>query len=311
MRRPTTTSLLKPYESWVDFAGNLKNEASIINFIAAYGTHALITGETTVDGKRAAAMAIIFGTIRRCRASPTIRTRRDEARVIGVPADAEDFLNGTGAYAAALGGLDNVDLWIGGLAEKILPFGGMLGSTFNFVFEVQMESCRTPTASTICSGSTACTCSARWRTTPSPAMIMRNTDATHLPSDVFSTPGLILEVDQTRQFNDLGWRRYWRAPTRPAERHPDPAGHPQQPRHRRAGHATTCAIRATSMSCSAAPRATTSSPRAKATTRSTAMAATTRSRAAPATTSSMPARVTTSSATSAVTTTSSSATATT
>ena len=35
------------------------------------------------------------------------------------------------------------------------------------------------------------------------AMIMRNTDATHLPSDVFSTPGLILEVDQTKQFNDL------------------------------------------------------------------------------------------------------------
>ncbi len=34
-------------------------------------------------------------------------------------------------------------------------------------------------------------------------MIMRNTNATHLPSDVFSTPGLILEVDPTRQFNDL------------------------------------------------------------------------------------------------------------
>ena len=30
---------LKPYESWVEFAGNLKNEASIINFIAAYGSH--------------------------------------------------------------------------------------------------------------------------------------------------------------------------------------------------------------------------------------------------------------------------------
>ena len=41
--------------------------------------------------------------------------------------------------AATIAGLDNVDLWIGGLAEKIMPFGGMLGSTFNFVFEVQME----------------------------------------------------------------------------------------------------------------------------------------------------------------------------
>lgn len=34
-------------------------------------------------------------------------------------------------------------------------------------------------------------------------MIMANTNATHLPSDVFSTPNLILEVDQSRQFNDL------------------------------------------------------------------------------------------------------------
>ena len=48
-------ALLKPYESWVDFAGHLKHEASIINFIAAYGTHALITGQTTVEGKRDAA----------------------------------------------------------------------------------------------------------------------------------------------------------------------------------------------------------------------------------------------------------------
>ena len=38
-------------------------------------------------------------------------------------------------------------------------------------------------------------------------MIMRNTDATHLPSDVFSTPGLILEVDRTKQYNGLGRRR--------------------------------------------------------------------------------------------------------
>ena len=32
-------------------------------------------------------------------------------------------------------------------------------------------------------------------------MIMRNTDAIHLPSDVFSTPGLILEVNQSLQYN--------------------------------------------------------------------------------------------------------------
>ena len=29
---------------------------------------------------------------------------------------------------------------------------------------------------------------------------MLNTDVTHLPADIFSTPDFILEVDQTRQF---------------------------------------------------------------------------------------------------------------
>ena len=52
---------LKPYESWVDFAGHLKNEASIINFVAAYGTHPLILEQETVEGKRNAALTIITG----------------------------------------------------------------------------------------------------------------------------------------------------------------------------------------------------------------------------------------------------------
>ena len=53
--------LLKPYESWVDFAAHLKNEASIINFVAAYGTHILITTPDTLQGKRDAALTLITG----------------------------------------------------------------------------------------------------------------------------------------------------------------------------------------------------------------------------------------------------------
>src|SRR6185437_15849335 len=51
--------LLKPYESWVDFAGHLKHEASIINFIAAYGTHATLAAADTLEEKRDAAMALV------------------------------------------------------------------------------------------------------------------------------------------------------------------------------------------------------------------------------------------------------------
>jgi hypothetical protein len=182
-------ALLKPYESWVDFAGHLKHEASIINFVAAYGTHSLITGQTTVEGKRDAAMTLIFG---------------QSFGGLEVPADAAAFLNATGTYAGgSLGGLNDVDLWIGGLAEEIMPFGGMLGSTFNFVFEVQMEKLQNADRFYYLQRLDGLHLFGEMENNSFAAMIMRNTDATHLPSDVFSTPGLILEVDQTKQFNDL------------------------------------------------------------------------------------------------------------
>lgn len=181
--------LLKPYESWVDFAGHLKHEASIINFIAAYGTHSLITGQDTIEGKRDAAMTLIFG---------------QSFGGLAIQADAADFLNATGTYAGgSLGGLNNVDLWIGGLAEAIMPFGGMLGSTFNFVFEMQMEKLQNGDRFYYLQRLDGLHLFGEMENNSFAAMIMRNTDAKHLPSDVFSTPGLILEVDQTKQFNDL------------------------------------------------------------------------------------------------------------
>ena len=194
---------LKPYESWVDFAGNLKNEASIINFVAAYGLHPLITGESTIEGKRAASMAIIFGTDQ-----PFVGDPLDSGddRIILAPGDAVDFLNGTGTWSSDANGvtttgLDVVDLWIGGLAEKILPFGGMLGSTFNFVFENQLEKLQDGDRFYYLQRLDGLHLLAEMENNSFAKMIMANTDATHLPSDVFSTPGLILEVDRTKQFN--------------------------------------------------------------------------------------------------------------
>ncbi|WP_300972930.1 peroxidase family protein [Sphingomonas sp. LHG3406-1] len=179
---------LKPYESWVDFAGNLKNEASIINFIASYGTHSLITGQTTAEGRRDAALTIITG---------------NSVGGLAVPADAVDFLNAQGAWAGgSLGGLENVDFWIGGLAEKTMPFGGMLGSTFNFVFEVQMEALQSGDRFYYLQRLDGLHLFGELEANSFASMIMRHTDAVHLPSDVFSAPAWILEVDQSRQFND-------------------------------------------------------------------------------------------------------------
>ena len=60
---------------------------------------------------------------------------------------------GTGAWANAAGGvtitgLDDVDLWVGGLAEITNLFGGLLGTTFNYVFQTSWRTCRTATGCT-------------------------------------------------------------------------------------------------------------------------------------------------------------------
>lgn len=116
----TGSTFLEPYKNWVDFAANLKNPLSVVNFIAAYGTHATITGATTSADKRDAAWDLVFGV-----AGETASERA--ARIA--------WLNGP----AATTGVNAIDLWIGGLAEKKMPFGGMLGSTFNAIFEAQLE----------------------------------------------------------------------------------------------------------------------------------------------------------------------------
>ncbi len=118
----TGSTFLKPYASWAELAAGLSNPVSIINFIAAYGLHDTILAADTLAEKRDAAIALVLGV--------------GEA----VPADRLAFLTGAGGtWTAENSGLNDIDLWIGGLAERNMPFGGMLGSTFTAIFEAQME----------------------------------------------------------------------------------------------------------------------------------------------------------------------------
>ena len=187
---------LRPYASWVDFAGHLKNEASIINFVAAYGTHALITD---ADDDRGQAR-------RRHDADLRHQLRRASFDVCANRPHRLPQRHRHATPAASLGGLDNVDLWIGGLAEKVMPFGGMLGSTFNFVFEVQLEKLQDGDRFYYLQRLDGLHLLSEMENNTFAKVIGLNADAGHLPSDVFSTPGLILEVDQTKQWNP-GLRR--------------------------------------------------------------------------------------------------------
>ena len=184
---------LKPYANWAEFGQFLKHAASLVNFVAAYATHASIIGADTLEAKRAAALDLVVAGL-------------DPA---SIGTDAWDFMHSLGAYAndtanplavqatwstGSVTGLDTVDLWIGGLAEKQTLFGGLLGSTFQFIFETQLEKLQdgdrlyylprlegTHFLDQIESNSFA-------------QLIMANTGARHLPGDVFLTPEYTIEA---------------------------------------------------------------------------------------------------------------------
>ena len=175
---------LKPYTSWSDFALNMKNAASIVNFIAAYGTHSTITGTATLAGKRAAAEDLVFNT-----------------GAVANTADRTAFLNGTGTYAGDLGGLNLVDMWIGGLAERNPEFGGMLGTTFNYVFEKQMENLQFGDRLYYLTRTQGLNFLNQLEPNTFADMIMRNTAlgdiySTHLNGQLFVTPDHIIELDR-------------------------------------------------------------------------------------------------------------------
>jgi Ca2+-binding RTX toxin-like protein len=187
-------TLLRPYTSWADFAANLNHPESIINFIAAYGTHTSIVAANGIEAMRTAAMNLVFG------AAGETQAQRD---------DRLDFLNARNAYATPLlGGLANVDLWVGGLAEKAMAFGGMLGSTFSFIFQLQMENLQDSDRFYYLSRVQGLNLLTELENNSLSKIIMRNTnlgeEGLTLPADVFSVPDHTFYVDLAMQLRMTG-----------------------------------------------------------------------------------------------------------
>jgi Ca2+-binding RTX toxin-like protein len=175
---------LKPYENWAEFGGNIRHPESLIKFIAAYGIHPLLDTATTSAEKRAAAAVIVEGR------DDDPGTPENES----APPD-KHFLNGTGDFAGRETGLDHIDLWIGGLAEKPLASGGLLGSTFNLVFETQMENLQNGDRFYYLSRLEGTNFLTQLEGTSFSELVMRNTGTKHLPFDVFSVPAHTIEID--------------------------------------------------------------------------------------------------------------------
>ena len=104
---------LMPYESWLDFGDHLLHPGSLVNFIAAYARDpaiALARSNGDLNLARSLATAALSDPI---------------------------FMDGDAMGLGLDMGFQDIDLWIGGLAERKVT-GGMLGSTFDFVFAMQM-----------------------------------------------------------------------------------------------------------------------------------------------------------------------------
>jgi Ca2+-binding RTX toxin-like protein len=177
----TNDGQLAPYTSWADFGQNIKHPESLVNFVAAYGTHPTITAQTTLAGKRAAAKAIV---------SPSSAPATDPTLI---PADASDFMFGFGAWAntpagVTTTGVDDIDLWVGGLAEITNLFGGLLGSTFNYVFQTQLESLQDGDRLYYLARTPGMNLRTQLEGNSFAELIQRNTDGTNtLKADAFAT----------------------------------------------------------------------------------------------------------------------------
>ena len=185
-------SALAPYESWADMNFSLRNPwteenpGTLVNLIAAYGTHDTITAATTAAAKRDAATALMALAGDPAPADPEAAQ------------DAYDFINGVGAWENENGltttGLEDIDLWVGGLAEKPMVFGGMLGATFNYVFETQMEDLQDGDRFYYLSRTAGLNLLTQLEGNSFAELTMRNTDVEGLPADAFSRPDFVFEV---------------------------------------------------------------------------------------------------------------------
>ncbi|MHA7221961.1 peroxidase family protein [Arthrobacter sp. RHLT1-20] len=183
--RATNDGQLKPYINWVDFGENLKNPESLVNFVAAYGRHPSITGASTLAGKREAARLIV---------NPNV-LNGDVA-----PADAAAFMNSTDAWvnnnsdSASTTGVDDIDLWVGGLAERTNLFGGLLGSTFNYVFEKQLTDLQNGDRLYYLARTPGMNLRAQLEGNSFAELMMRNTNAKTLKADAFATADCKFEL---------------------------------------------------------------------------------------------------------------------
>ena len=175
---------LKPYDNWLEFGANLLHSESLVNFIMAYARDAVLTE---------------FGTTHTVAEWDVLQqstvTEDQTAYAAGLRAAAESAIADADANPFLLGnaGLNTVDLWLGGLAEAKVA-GGMLGSTFDFVFATQMVKLQNSDRFYYLGRLAGTDLLGQIEGQLFSDIVMRNTGVKHLYSDIFTVADSYVEM---------------------------------------------------------------------------------------------------------------------
>jgi Ca2+-binding RTX toxin-like protein len=192
---------LHVYTSWFDFGQHMQTIESLPNFVAAYGDLPEIKDEPSIAGKRALGQWIVkcATTEAQCATTSVIRA--------GLTTDAElhnfasDFLNAQNGYTAQSTGLNDIDLWMGGLAEKhqtrVAPAGGsLLGSTLDYIFKTQLENLQGSDRFYYLGRTAGMNLAGQLETNFFSELVMRNTDVRGLPANAFAVPTNTIDMSK-------------------------------------------------------------------------------------------------------------------
>jgi Ca2+-binding RTX toxin-like protein len=207
----TNRATLAPYQSWNEFGLNMLHSQNLQEFIMAYAHDDILTKSTYQAAIQTAVGAAIVLPTTLAGWGAFQLANPDVAAVVG----ANGFNNIAavdGLYTKALkaaataaaadsafmngGNQDfwNIDLWVGGLAEKKVD-SGLLGSTMDAVFAAQMSHLQNgDRLYYINRFNIAANILPSIDTQLLSDIVMRNTGAKHLYSDIFSVPDNVLEM---------------------------------------------------------------------------------------------------------------------
>ncbi|MFP5450737.1 MAG: peroxidase family protein, partial [Thermoleophilia bacterium] len=170
---------LAPHQNWADFGLALRHPESLVNFVAAYGLHDTVTTAATSAAKREAATLLVLGGT-------------------GAPADRLDFLNSTGLWANQPTGLEDVDFWIGGLAEAPAPAAAltsMLSPTFAYVFRTTLEKLQSGDRFYYLARLEGLNLLPEIEANSFAEIVQRNTDMRTMPFNTFMTPDFVFDLE--------------------------------------------------------------------------------------------------------------------